>query len=145
VAAPSVRNADAGDAGEVVTLLRACKLPMDGVPDDLTLLLVAEQDGRVVGCAGLERYGADGLLRSVAVSPECRGCGLAGSLCDEVEARAASLGMRRLYLLTETAEAFFRGRGYEAVDRAGVPPVIGGSRELASVCPASAVLMLRAL
>jgi N-acetylglutamate synthase-like GNAT family acetyltransferase len=55
VAAPSVRAAGERDTPEILALLRACKLPAEGLPDDAALLLVAEQDGQVVGCAGLER------------------------------------------------------------------------------------------
>jgi amino-acid N-acetyltransferase len=39
--------------------------------------VVREDDGRVVGVAGLELHGEDGLLRSVAVDPDYRGQGLA--------------------------------------------------------------------
>ena len=140
-----IREAATSDTRAVHDLLLACKLPVDGVPGDLTLLLVAEQEGRVVGSAGLELHGSDGLLRSVAVSPELRAQGIAGALCDEVERRAASLGARRLYLLTETAEQFFQRRGYRLAERTSAPTGIASSREFAAVCPASARLMLREL
>ncbi|HXZ84918.1 MAG TPA: arsenic resistance N-acetyltransferase ArsN2, partial [Myxococcota bacterium] len=109
------------------------------------LLVVAQDGGRVVGVAGLELYEGDGLLRSVATAPDFRGRGVASRLCAEVERRARALGARRLYLLTETAEPFFARRGYRRLDRAAAPRGIAGSREFASVCPASAALMAREL
>jgi N-acetylglutamate synthase-like GNAT family acetyltransferase len=51
---PAVRIARANDTQAILELLVACRLPVDGVPDDAALLLVAEQDGRVAGSAGLE-------------------------------------------------------------------------------------------
>jgi GNAT superfamily N-acetyltransferase len=44
--------------------------------------VVREDDGRVVGVAGLELHGEDGLLRSVAVDPDYRGQGLAAALVE---------------------------------------------------------------
>ena len=50
--------------------------------------VVREDDGRVVGVAGLEIHGEDGLLRSVAVDPDYRGQGLAASLVEAAMERA---------------------------------------------------------
>jgi len=66
---PAVRIARANDTQAILELLVACRLPVDGVPDDAALLLVAEQDGRVAGSAGLELHGSDGLLRSSRCRP----------------------------------------------------------------------------
>ena len=138
-----MREAEPGDTPQIRALLTACRLPTDGVPEDAVLLLVAIHCGQVVGVAGLELHGGDGLLRSVAVAPGKRGRRIAQKLCDEVETRASALGVQSLYLLTETAERFFLRRGYGAADRADAPPAISASREFAFVCPASAALMVR--
>jgi amino-acid N-acetyltransferase len=137
------RAAKLGDVAAIHALLMQCKLPLDGVPGDLALLLVAEHDGQVIGVAGLERYGSDGLLRSVATASSRRGLGIATTLCSEVESRARALGVARFYLLTETAEKFFAQRGYAAIARRFAPAPIAASREFAVVCPASASLMVR--
>lgn len=133
------------DTSAVRELLRACRLPVDGVPDDAALVLVAEIEARVVGVVGLELHGGDALLRSVAVSPEHRGGRVASRLCAQVEERAAPLGARRIFLLTETAEEFFARRGYARLDRSLVPAGIAASREFSAICPAAAVLMFREL
>lgn len=133
------------DTPAVHTLLRECRLPTDGVPQDTALFVVAEDGGKVVGVAGLELHGAHGLVRSVAVSPALRGRRIASQLCDEVEKRAAALGARRLFLLTETAEKFFARRGYARLDRSLAPPEIAASREFSAICPDSATLMFREL
>ena len=90
---------------------------------------------------GLELYGDVALLRSLVVSPTTRGKGYGGALVAEIEAYAQQLGVRELYLLTNSAEAFFGRRGYSSVERAGVPEVIRQTAEFSSLCPASAVCM----
>lgn len=138
-----IRDASAKEIEAVRALLIECRLPIDGIPEELESLFVAEVDGRIVGVAGIELHGADGLMRSVAVSPDSRGRNLASRLCAEIERRAEFVGAQRLFLLTGTAESFFVKRGYRSVDRALAPPAIASSREFSAVCPASAVLMVR--
>ena len=53
--------------------------------------------------------------------------------------------MRALYLLTTTAVPFFERMGFAAIDRAEAPPAIAATREFATYCPESAVLMRRRL
>ena len=139
-----IRAARAHEAPAIRALLAACDLPVEGAPEDAESFFVAARIDRIVGCAGLERHGADGLLRSLAVAPELRAQGLAAKLCAEVERRARELGARQLFLLTETAEAWFHARGYRALERSAAPRAIAASREFAAVCPAAAVLMARA-
>ena len=90
--------------------------------------------------AGLEVHGTYGLLRSLAIAPEARGQGLVRGLCTNVEDRAAELGLQ-LFLLTETAERFFKHRGWEVIDRRHAPDEIRSSREFSDLCPTSALLM----
>jgi len=142
---PTLREAAPGDVEAILGLLRAAELPLDGVPGDTDLLLVADQDGHVVGVAGIELHAGDALLRSVAVTPEARGRRIASRLCAELERRAAELGAARAFLLTETAETFFAQRGYARLARGSAPAGIAASREFAAVCPASAILMSRGL
>ncbi len=138
-----IRAARADEVDRVCDLLRTCRLPVAGVPSELSTLLVATLEERLIGCVGLERHGGDVLLRSLAVAPAARGLRVASMLCEEAETRAQAFGAIRMFLLTETAARFFEKRGYAAVDRALAPAAIAASRELSSVCPASAVLMVR--
>ena len=138
-----IRAARADEVDPVRALLQACRLPVDGVPADLSALLIAVDADGIVGAVGLERHGRDVLLRSLAVTPEARLQHVASRLCQEVETRAQVAGASRIFLLTETAERFFRRRGYTPLDRAQAPPGIAACREFSSVCPASAVLMVR--
>lgn len=140
-----IEPARAGDAEAVVALVGAAGLPEDGVRELVPTLLVARADGRVAGSAGIEAYGRDALLRSVAVDPVLRGQGVGRRLAEAAVALAGRLGVERLYLLTETAAPFFARLGFGVVARAGVPAAVQASREFARLCPASAQAMMRDL
>jgi amino-acid N-acetyltransferase len=107
--------------------------------------VVREDDGRVVGLAGLELHGEDGLLRSVAVDEDYRGQGLAAALVEAVVERAGRVGLRAVYLLTTSARAYFERRGFSDCPRNAAPPLIRDSWEFKSGCPSTAVFMRRAV
>jgi N-acetylglutamate synthase-like GNAT family acetyltransferase len=58
---------------------------------------------------------------------------------------ARARGARAVYLLTTTAEAFFRRNGYAAADRATAPAAIRATREFADICPASSAFLFKEL
>ncbi|HEX9186210.1 MAG TPA: arsenic resistance N-acetyltransferase ArsN2 [Vicinamibacteria bacterium] len=105
--------------------------------------VVREDDGRVVGVAGLELHGEDGLLRSVAVDPDYRGLGLAASLVDAAMERAQRVKLRAVYLLTTTARDYFARRGFADCSREEAPAGIRESWEYRSGCPSTAAFMKR--
>jgi amino-acid N-acetyltransferase len=138
-----LRSARSDDAGSIERLLGGADLPVAGVAEGLGEFLVVEEDGEIVGAAGVERYGADALLRSVVVAPAARGRGVAKQLVDAALARAAGMGVGDVYLLTTTADGWFARAGFVPVDRDAVPAGIRGSAEFASICPATAAVMRR--
>ena len=136
-----VRPATPTDLSAVEDLLRRSDLPLDGVRESLTSFVVAERDGKLVGVAGLEQCGADGLLRSAAVDPEWRGRGLGRTLVERVIFNAQSLGLRALYLLTTTAEKYFPTFGFRETTRDAVPAGVQATAEFTGACPSSATVM----
>jgi len=141
----SVRQARPGDLPALRELLSLCGLPFDGVPDHLNAFLVALDQGRLTGSVGVERYGADGLLRSLAVHPDYRGRSLGTHLTRRALREARRLGLRRVFLLTETASEYFLRLQFRRVPRQQAPPAVQASVEFASVCPETAVCMERHL
>lgn len=105
--------------------------------------VVREDDGRIVGLAGLEIHGDDGLLRSVAVDPAYRGQSLGEALVAAAMERAALLKLRDVYLLTTTAERFFVRHGFATSPREAAPAAVAASWEFRAGCPATAVFMKR--
>lgn len=107
--------------------------------------LVAERSGSVTGAVGLEPYGSSGLLRSLVVSPAIRGHGSGTRLVDALETRARELGITELWLLTTTAADFFARLGYAPAERDRAPEAIKDTAEFKSLCPSSAVCMVKTL
>jgi amino-acid N-acetyltransferase len=127
-------------------LLAAANLPTSDLTDDqLAAFFYCGPSGAPSALIGLEIYGTEALLRSLLVDPSLRSTGLGSALVERAEAHAATHGVRTLYLLTTTAEAFFARRGYRRIDRALAPAAIGSTREFAGLCPASSAFMFKRL
>jgi amino-acid N-acetyltransferase len=140
-----VNQAHPADLAAIERLLVARALPTEGVQEHLPEFLVAGEGGSLLGCAGFERYGRIGLLRSVAVAASFAGRGLGRALVEAVIARAANQGVATLFLLTTTAGEYFARMGFEVIPRDELPGALGASAELRGACPASAVAMRRVL
>lgn len=130
---------------EIVALLAAEKLPVTDLPKKLDNFIVAIQDGLVAGVAGVEVYGAYGLLRSLAVSPQHRSLGIAGKLLQHMDALCKLKGLSALYLLTETAPGYFEKKNYQKINRDEVPAEVRQSSQFSHVCPVSAIVMKKLL
>jgi amino-acid N-acetyltransferase len=141
----TVRAAREADLPAVLALLAAANLPLDGVGPALRHGVVAEARGVVVGAAAVEPYGPDGLVRSVVVDAGRRGTGVGRAVVAAAEEVAAGLGLRDLYLLTETAPEWFPRLRYVALDRIEAPPGIAGSWEFQHACADRGILMRRTL
>lgn len=136
--------ATADDLAEVTQLLVRAGLTTVGISDHFPSGYIVAREGKsIVGVAGLEVYGAYGLLRSVAIDVEYRAQGLGRHLVEERVWAAGRSGLHRVYLLTTTAGDYFRELGFAAVPRESAPAVIQASKEFASVCPSSALLMVK--
>lgn len=141
-----ITEAGPADLPAMTALLTAAGLPADDIAaDGLRLWVNRGADGTLEGCAGLERCGTDGLLRSVAVVPDRRGGGLGGRLVETVEAAARAAGLGRLYLLTTGDAALFLRHGYAPCERAAAPEAIRATRQFSGLCPAAAQLLWKPL
>jgi arsenate reductase len=133
------------DLPAVRRLLERLRLPLDGVDDHVRTLLVAREDGQIVGTAGLEVYADAALLRSVAVGPTQQGRRIGHQLTDAALRLARTRGVATVYLLTTTAERFFPKFGFEQIAREEVPAAVRSSVEFRSACPTSATVMRKRL
>ena len=106
-----IRKAVRADLADLLALLTRVELPHEGVAEHLQNFFVArDQAGRLIGSAGLERYGSLALLRSVAVSPEYQHSGLGSRITATLLDYAAQHGIVEAVLLTTTARDFFASR-----------------------------------
>jgi protein-tyrosine-phosphatase/N-acetylglutamate synthase-like GNAT family acetyltransferase len=140
-----IEQAEPRDVDELIRLLQQNQLPTGGFRDHLATALVARYGGRIVGSAELEVYPDGALLRSVAVAPDLQGRGVGHDLSDAAVRLARELQVPAVYLLTTTAEPFFRNFGFERIARADVPASVQTSIEFTSACPSSATVMRKPL
>ncbi len=138
------RPACSEDLDAVRALVAAAGLPDADVADHFPrAYVVLEEGGTVIGSAGLEVHGESGLLRSVAVVSSHRGTGLGRTLTEDRLQAAQSQRLSRVYLLTTTAPEYFARLGFERVARESVPTTLQHSSEFSTVCPASAICMVK--
>ena len=127
-------------------LLQSQGLPVSDITDEhLEHFFFVGSDGSPIGLVGLELYGTDALLRSLVVGENARSNGLGSALVEYAEQYAATKGVRSIYLLTTTAELFFKRLGYQRIDRSEGAPSIKETSEFASLCPASSAFMIKQL
>jgi amino-acid N-acetyltransferase len=140
-----IHAAEARDLPAVRRLLASHQLPVDGVDEHVSTMVVARRGSEVVGAAAVELYADGALLRSVVVDPAARGQGLGHRLSEAALSIAKDRGTHTAFLLTTTAEKFFPKLGFEPIVRDDVPASVQASIEFQSACPASAVVMRKQL
>jgi amino-acid N-acetyltransferase len=138
-----IRSATDSDLSAVESLLAASDLPTDGVRDNFSSFLVADDNGAIAGAIGLEKYGPVALLRSAVVAPDRRGSGVGRRLVEQLLQRAEEAGVDDLYLLTTTAEKYFPKFGFTRTTRSAVPDSLKSSAEFRGACPDTAIVMSR--
>ncbi len=137
----TISAATAKDLADIKQFLVESHLPVAGVDEHWKTFVVARDGARMVGCGGSEAYPTVALLRSIAVDPDYQFAGIGRRLVRELLDRLSSRGIMEFYLLTETAEEFFRKRGFKRIDPDLVNPQVLASREFQGACPKSAVCM----
>jgi amino-acid N-acetyltransferase len=120
--------------------LAAAHLPVDDLGER-----GARYFRRAGAFGGFAGTGPDRLLRSVVVPAGVRGTGVGSALVTMIADAARDDGVERLWLLTSDAAGFFERLGWRVVERASAPDAIRATAQFASLCPASATLMVRDL
>lgn len=123
-------------------LLKAYGLPYQDCHEHIDYFVGIFFDENLVAVGGFEHLGNVGLMRSIAVATNQQGKGLATSIVKQLQRNATLLGLKALYLLTETAEHYFLSHGYETIDRDELPTEVTVTKQCQSLCPASAQAMV---
>jgi amino-acid N-acetyltransferase len=138
--------ATADNEPEIKQLLAAGELHHEDLePHQLKHFMLAWEGSKLVGVIGLEIKADCGLLRSLAVDAAYRNRKIASRLVSDIENYAKSLQLKTLFLLTMTAEEFFRRRGFQKTARNSAPAGIQETSEFKNLCPVSAVCMVKYL
>ncbi len=101
-------------------------LSVDGLCQPGVHFFVAERGGRSLGCVALSEHQGYGEIKSMFVSPDARGMGIADQLLEHLtlEARARDIPLLRLESgsTLEAAHRLYARHGFTACDRFGDYP-----------------------
>ena len=123
-----VRPARLGDKQGISQLLNRMGIPHPLLGSFWPHYLVIPNDGEsppadtpIIGCVCIERVEDVALLRMLSVIPERRREGLGYLLVETAANKARWEGVRRLYLVTDTAQGYFGEKlGFDTIDRKDV-------------------------
>ncbi len=138
----NISIAQVGDIEAINALLQENNLPFSDTRESKIDFLIARNSGELVGCIGMETFGADGLLRSFAVKESFRNQALGKELYLHLLKYATDTNVETLHLLTNTAKDYFLRKAFVVADRKSAPGSVQQSREFSSLCPASSTYMV---
>lgn len=142
----NITHASVNYEGKIKSLLKDNNLPSEDLgSDSFKNFFIATSENNLAGVIGLDIFENLGLLRSLCVEGSYRNQRIASALFHHLIIYAHSQKIKELYLLTTTAEDFFKKRGFVTVDRSFVPEVIRMTSEFKDLCPNSAICMKRNL
>ncbi|MBM4026446.1 MAG: N-acetyltransferase [Planctomycetes bacterium] len=124
----NVRNARISDAKVICSLInyyaehdKMLFRALAEIYENLQTFLVAEQDGRTIGCCALEVIWSDlAEIKSLAIQAENRGKGVGTALVSAALEQARALGVPRVFALT-LEPGFFERVGFAVVRKEDLP------------------------
>ena len=129
------------DVPAIEALLVQAKLSIVGVRRHIAHFRLGKLNGKIVTVGGLEIYGEQALLRSIAVDSGQRNKGYGKQIVNDLCHSAQLAGIRDVYLKTVSARAFFDELGFEVITFEQVPASLKKSSQFRGACPASATVM----
>jgi glycerol 3-phosphatase-2 len=136
----TLRRPDPDELEAIRALVTEAGLAAEDLGASDAMVAGARDDLQATASAAVR--GDEAYLHSVAVRKDARGHHL-GTLTVAAAIRgAAARGARRAHLLTEDAEGFFAGLGFERIDRADLPSWVAAR---SVTCSSAAVAMRRDL
>ncbi|WP_138431942.1 arsenic resistance N-acetyltransferase ArsN2 [Fodinibius saliphilus] len=139
-----ITKAQKKDLENVKQLLRKCQLPSsDLTKHHMDHFFLLKSGNKIHGSVGLEIFEPYGLLRSLAIKKEMREQGYGKLLVNQIENYGHEQDIKRIYLLTTTAQNFFKKNDYRNINRNRIPQNVKKSKEFSSLCPESAASMVK--
>ena len=136
-----ISKSSPSDLLEAKNLLNLVDLTTQGIDDQFNNFFLVKERNKIIGLGGLETHEKKGLLRSLAVLPEYRNNNIGKKLLYCLLGFASDLGLDEIFLLTETAENYFKKFNFTAIDRKDTPREIKDTIEFSEACPKSATVM----
>ena len=117
----SLRPATIADIGGLLALIEPLEAqgvlvrrPRELLEREIERFVVAEHDGAIIGCAALYPFpnAAAGELACLAVHPDFQRDGYGAAIAEEIEQRAKTAGLKRLFVLTTKSAHWFVERDF---------------------------------
>jgi amino-acid N-acetyltransferase len=121
----TLRQATIEDVGGILELIEplekegvVVRRSRERIETEIDHFTVIERDGAIIGCAALYPFPDEGSaeLACLAIHPDYRNSGRGDQLLAYLEARARSLGLRHLFVLTTRTAHWFRERGFQPAE-----------------------------
>lgn len=109
------RRGSEDDIAGITALLEIADLPPLFIEEWLGGFVIAEFNGQMAGCGGLEMYGDSGVLRSIVIDERARGLGLGRSMSELLIEDGRRSGATDMYLFTADAHPFWMRLGFADV------------------------------
>ena len=122
-------------------LLKSEKLCYNDISEEGVKLYGVKIKHVHVGYFGFEQFDTDALFRSMLVQPDARKRGYGSLIWNEAKAILKDVGVKDIYLLTDSATDFFIKQGFTIVERNSVPEAIAQTTEFKDFCPDSSICM----
>jgi len=135
------REAVVQDAVGIENLLEKCNLPVNDIMENIDNFIVSELENKIVGVGGYETHGEIVLIRSIAVDQACRGKSIGVNIYHLLESKIKHIGIKEVYLLTETATDYFKTLGFTIKERTSIPKVVTQTKQFKEICPSTAIVM----
>jgi len=125
-----MRSATIDDVGGILAVIEPLeeqgvlvRRSRERLESEIERFLVAEYDGRIIGCAALYAFPDEklGELAALAVEPDFRREGYGEALLREIEARARKLKLQELFVLTTKTAHWFLERGFRVAAVGDLP------------------------
>jgi len=125
-----MRSATIDDVGGILAVIEPLeeqgvlvRRSRERLESEIERFLVAEYDGRIIGCAALYAFPDEklGELAALAVEPDFRREGYGEALLREIEARARKLKLQELFVLTTKTAHWFLERGFRVAAVCNLP------------------------
>jgi len=131
------------DVKSVGDLLRSSNLPYTDLDLNQIKVILAIDDGDIIGSIGIELYPPEALLRSFVLRAEYHGKGIGNNMFQYLMAYCSQTGIKDVHLLTDTAADYFGTKGFKIVNRNSAPLQIQQTSEFKDLCPSTSTYMVK--
>lgn len=141
----TIQLLDRSEISSIKTLLHSVGLPGSDLESAPIHFFGKKENNELIATGALEIYGSNAILRSVAIHPDFQKSGYGKQIVRFLEKKAVDLGIQKLFLLTTTAETYFKKLDYQPVKRELCPYKIKSSVQFKNICPSTATCLFKNL